>query len=77
MDVSNNKSCVDTGASFSVKIKKSILKKNEYYSMHISEDHHLNKQVLQIWKALKQVNDPVHCIRYGQKQGFDRLPHCR
>ena len=76
MDVSNNKSCVDTGASISVKIKTSILKRNEYYSMHISEDHHLDKQVLQFWKALQQFNDDVHLIRHVDKQGLDRLTHC-
>ena len=76
MDVSNNKSCVDTGASISVKIKKSILKKNEYYSMHISEDHHLDKQVLQFWKALQQFNDGVHLIIHVDKQDLDRLTHC-
>ena len=76
MDVSNNKSCVDTGASISVKIEKSILKKNEYYSMHISEDHHLDKQVLQFWKALQQFNDSVHLIIHVDKHGLDRLTHC-
>ena len=76
MDVSNNKSCVDTGASISVKIKTSILKRNEYYSMHISEDHHLDKQVLQFWKALQQFNDNVHLIIHVDKQGLDRLTHC-
>ena len=76
MDVSNNKSCVDTGASISVKIKTSILKWNEYYSMHISEDHHLDKQVLQFWKALQQFNDNVHLIINVDKQGLDRLTHC-
>ena len=75
MDVSNNKSCVDTGASISVKIKRSILKKNEYYSMHISKDHHLDKQVLQFWKALQQFNDNVHLIIHVNKQGLDTLTH--
>ena len=76
MDVYNNKSCVDTGASISVKIKKSILKRNEYYSMHISEDHHLDKQVLQFWKALQQFNDNVHLMIDIDKQGLHRLTHC-
>ena len=76
MDVSNNKSCVDTGASIPVKIRTSILKWNEYYSMHISEDHHLDKQVLQFWKALQQFNDGVHLIIHVDKQGLDRLTHC-
>ena len=76
MDVSNNKSCVDTGASIPVKIKTRILKWNEYYSMHISEDHHLDKQVLQFWKALQQFNDGVHLIIHVDKQGLDRLTHC-
>ena len=76
MDVYNNKSCVDTGASISVKIKTSILKRNEYYSMHISEDHHLDKQVLQFWKALQQFNDGVHLIIHVDKQVLDRLTHC-
>ena len=76
MDVSNNKSSVDTGASISVKLKKSILKNNEFYSMHISEDHHLDKQVLQFWKALQQFNDGVHLIIHVDKQGLDRLTHC-
>ena len=76
MDVSNNKSCVDTGASISVKIKKSILKRNEYYSMHTSEDHHLDKQVLQFWKAPQQFNDNVHLIIHVDEQGLDRLTHC-
>ena len=75
MDISNNKSCVDTGASISVIIKKNILKRNEYYSMHISEDHHLDKQVLQLWKALQQINDGVHLIINVDKQGLDRLTH--
>ena len=78
MDVSNNKSCVLQYAHFEkeVKIKTSILKRNEYYSMHISEDHHLNKQVLQFWKALQQFNDNVHLIIHVDKQGLDRLTHC-
>ena len=76
MDVSNNKSCVDMGASIPVKIKTSILKWNKYYSMHISEDHHLDKQVLQFWKALQQFNDDVHLIIHVDKQGLGRLTHC-
>ena len=76
MDVSNNKSCVDTSASISVKIKTSILKRNEYYRMQISEDHHLDKQVLHFWKALQQLNDGVHLIIHVDKQGLDRLTHC-
>ena len=49
-----------------------------WYDLFIGrENHHLNNQVLQIWKALKQVNEQVHLISHAQKQGFDRLPHCR
>ena len=76
MDVYNNKSCVGTGASISVKIKTSISKRNEYYKMQISEDHHLDKQVLQFWKALQQFNDGLHLIINVDKQGLDRLTHC-
>ena len=76
MDVSNNKSCVDTGASISVKIKTSMSKRNEYYRMQISEDHHLDKQVLQFWKALQQFSDNVHLIIDIDKQGLHRLMHC-
>ena len=76
MDVYNNKSCVDMAASISVKIKTSISKRNEYYRMQISEDHHLDKQVLQFWKALQQFNDGVHLIIHVDKQGLDRLTHC-
>ena len=75
MDVSNNKSCVVMGASIPVKIKTRILKWNEYYSMHIYEDHHLDKQVLQFWKAPQHFNDGVHLIIHVDKQGLDRLTH--
>ena len=44
--------------------------------MHISQDHHLDRQVLQFWKALQQFNDNVHLIIHVDEQGLDRLPHC-
>ena len=44
--------------------------------MHISQDHHLDRQVLQFWKALQKFNDNVHLIIDVDEQGLDRLPHC-
>ena len=55
--------------STSVKFNINILKWKENYSMHISQDHHLDKQVLQFWKALEQFNDDDHFIIHVDKQG--------
>ena len=62
--------------STSVKFNINILKWKENYSMHISQDHHLDRQVLQFWKALRQFNDNVQLIIDVDEQGLDRLPHC-
>jgi hypothetical protein len=67
--------CLDTDV-YTIQKNFGVLHYAWYELFIVRENHHLNKQVLQVWKALNQVNDQVHFIRHDQKQGLDRLPHC-